>query len=255
MKAVKYGAFDMQANGVVVLETDVYSAPTNKIQADALAERDGALVVKQQYDSKPFTVTGYLRADTQEELEMLMDVFKAAMAVKSQPFEIAHAGGTRRYLASARNDIISRNKRLTTATFSVEFFSPDGMGWDIESTDLIESMNISLHNQSIPILVEGSYKADPIIKVTVNTVTGGTAKTISLGNAETLRSVQVTRTWVAGDVLEMDTLKGELLVNGEPEEYRGALLSFQPGPNALVYNDDFTTRDVTILSSYTRRWL
>jgi len=255
MRAIKFGAFDMQANGVFVVDTDVDSAPTNNIQADELAERDGALVVKQQYTSKPFTVTGYLRKNTPEELDTLMDVFKGAMAIKSQPFDIEHAGSVRRYLASVKNNILTRRGSLTSAVFSIEFLSPDGMGWDTASRSLISSTNVTSSNASLPLVVEGTYKAEPIIRVTINTVSGSTAKTLSVGNANTLRTLSITRTWAAGDVIEMDTLKGQLLVNGLAAEYRGSLLAFEPGANALIYTDDFTTRDVTILSSYTRRWL
>lgn len=255
MKAVAYGTFNMQADGVRVIDTDVYSAPPNKIQADALAERDGSLVTQQQFDSKPFNVSGLLVKSTEEELEDLMDVFKQAMARKNQPFDIQHGSGTRRYLASAQNIIISK-RGLTSAAFSVQFFSPDGMGWDLEARDLISTTNVTLSNVTIPLTVEGSYKADPIIRITVNTVTGGsTNKTISISNAATLRSLSVTGTWTAGTVLEIDTLKGQLLVDGLAREFRGQLPSFDPGEGALVYLDDFTSRDVTILSSYTRRWL
>lgn len=255
MRGLKYGSFDLQSGGVTTVDADVDSAPTNTIQADNLAERDGALVVKQQYSSKPFTISGNLRADTPDLLDALLDTFKAAMAKKKQPFDIEHAGGIRRYLGSARNVTITRRKGFMSALFNVEFLSPDGMGWDITSSTLISSTNITTSNQSLPITVGGSYKAEPIIRITINTITGGTAKTLQVGNGETLRTLSITRNWTAGDVLEMDTLKGQLLVNGQAVDYRGSLLAFEPGANALVYTDDFTARDVTILSSYTRRWL
>ena len=206
MIGVKFGDFDMQANGVIVTGTDVYSAPANNIQADKLAERDGALIVKQQYDSKVFSVEGYIRKDSIAELEQCMDEFKLALSRKSQAFDIDYAGGIRRYLASAQNLMLSKSS-LTTAGFAVQFLSPDGMGWDLESQALIDSANTSLSNTTFAFHVGGSYKSDPIITVTVNTVTGGTNKTITLSNAESLRSISVTHDWIAGDVLEIDSLK------------------------------------------------
>src|SRR5690606_31143491 len=107
----------------------------NQIQADKLAERDGALVVKQQWASKTFSVEGYLRASSETALETLMDTFKQAMALKNQPFDIQHAGSVRRYLASQQNIIISV-VGPSTANFSVQFLSPDGMGWDVDSSAL-----------------------------------------------------------------------------------------------------------------------
>ncbi|MEU2203589.1 hypothetical protein AB0P19_06905 [Microbacterium oleivorans] len=254
MKGIKFGDFDMQANGVTVTDTDVLSPPQNKIQADELAERDGALVVKQQYASKPFTVYGYLRASSATALDTLLDTFKAAMSVRNQPFDIEHAGSVRRYLASQQNIIISQSGP-SVAGFSVQFLCPDGMGWDTEASALISSTNISQSAATIPFVVGGSYKADPYIKITVNTVSGGSNKTVSIGNASTLRTVSITRTWSNGDVVEMDRQKGELLVNGIPHDYRGALLSFDAGAAGITWNDEFTARDVTILANYTRRWL
>lgn len=254
MIGVKYGDFNLQANGVTVTGTDVYSAPTNAIQADELAERDGALIVKQQYQKKTFTVEGIIRKATIVELEQALDAFKLAMSKKNQGFDVDYAGGIRRYLVSAQNNIISQ-RGITSAGFSIQFLSPDGMGWDLDSTVLISPTAVTLSNQTVSLNVGGSYKADPLIKVTVAAVTGGVAKTITLSNAATLRSIAVTRTWVAGDVLEVDALKGSVLVNGAAHDFSGQLLSFEPGDGGLGYLDDFTTRSVTINGSYTRRWL
>ncbi|MDI3211759.1 phage tail domain-containing protein [Arthrobacter sp. AL12] len=254
MIGVSYGDFNMQANGVTVTATDVYSAPTNSIQADELAERDGALIVQQKFQKKAFKVEGLIRKATQQELEQTLDAFKLAMSKKNQGFDVAYAGGIRRYLASVQNNIIS-SRGITSVGFSIEFLSPDGMGWDLESTSLITSASNTTSNTTVSLSVGGSYKADPYIKVTVGAVTGGTSKTITLSNAATLRSIAVTRTWVAGDVLEVDTLKGLVLVNGAAHDFTGQLLSFEPGDGGLGYLDDFTTRSITITSSYTRRWL
>jgi hypothetical protein len=150
--------------------------------------------------------------------------------------------------------MLSKNS-LSTAGFTVQLLSPDGMGWDLESRALIESANTSLSNATFAFNVGGSYKTDPTITLTINTITGGTDKTITLANAESLRSVAVRRNWIAGDVLEIDTLKGTVLVNGGAQDFTGQLLSFEPGVAGLTYLDDFTARDVTITASYTRRWL
>lgn len=254
MIGVSYGDLNMQADGVTVTATDVYSAPTNSIQADELAERDGALIVKQQFQKKMFKVEGLIRKSTRLELEQTLDSFKLAMSKKNQGFDVDYAGGIRRYLASVQNNIIS-SRGITSVGFSIEFLSPDGMGWDLDSTVLISPTAVTSSNQTVSLNVGGTYKADPLVKVTIGAITGGTSKTITLSNAATLRSIAVTRTWVAGDVLEIDTLKGSVLVNGAAHDFSGQLLSFEPGDGGLGYLDDFTTRTVTINGSYTRRWL
>ncbi|NED68293.1 hypothetical protein G3I15_45910, partial [Streptomyces sp. SID10244] len=69
---------------------------------------DGSLVVKQRYLSKTFKVEGIIRKDSIVELEIAIDVFKAAMASRNQAFDIDYAGDIRRYLANAQNVIITR---------------------------------------------------------------------------------------------------------------------------------------------------
>lgn len=254
MIGLLYGTFDMQADGVRVLDTNVYSSPPNKIQADKLAESDGALVVKQQYDPKTFTVDGLLKSATIAGLENLIDTFKAAMAVKNQAFDIDYAGGIRRYLASAQNVIITKTAN-TVASFSVEFLSPDGVGWDVDSTALLTPTGITASNVSNAITVGGTYQAEPLIEVTVNTITGGTDKTLTISNGSTLRGISITRTWTAGDVLEIDSLKKTVYVNDIATEFSGQFPRWEVGAGSITYLDNFTARDVTIEASYTRRWL
>jgi len=112
MIGLKYGDFDLQANGVTTTDTDLYSAPQNAVQADDLAEADGSLIVQQRYKSKTFTITGRLRTDTVALTDQLIDTFKIAMSRKNQAFDIDYAGGIRRYLATAQNIIITRGVPL-----------------------------------------------------------------------------------------------------------------------------------------------
>lgn len=253
---MKYGDYSLNQPGRLwVTETDVYNAPENVVQADELTETDGAIVVKQRYKSKIFSVIGVLRGDSIEDTDALIDEFKEALSRKNMSFDVPYAGGLRRYLATARNIIITRRRGLTTATWSVEFISPDGMGWDLQSIALLEPTGITESNVTSSMTVEGSYKAEPLIEVTVNTVTDGTGKTITLSNANTLRSIRITRDWDNGDKLEIDCQKKTVFVNDVAHDFRGQFLEFEPGDTSIGYIDDFTTRDVTISASYTRRWL
>lgn len=254
MIGVRFGTYDMQADGATVTESDVFSAPPNDIQAVELAERDGSLIVQQRYKAKRFTADGHIQKNTVSELDSTLDAFKAAMATKNQAFDIDYAGGIRRYLASAENIIISRSAP-TSAGFSVEFLSPDGMGWDVESSELLAPSNISTSAQSFAITVGGSYQAEPLITVTLTAVTGGTAKTITLTNGVSLRGISITRTWTTGDVLEIDAMTKTVYVNDVATDFLGQFPVWGTGDGTIEYLDDFTTRSVSITASYTKRWL
>lgn len=254
MIGFKFGTYDMQAAGVVVTSTNIYDAPHNDIQAAELPERDGALIVQQRYKSKPFSVEGYIQKDSVSALESARDAFLTAMSVKNQSFDIDYAGGVRRYLASATNIALGRGAP-TTFSFSVEFLSPDGMGWDLTSSQLLAPSNVSTSAQSFPVTAGGSYQAEPLISVTVSSVTGGTAKTITLSNGVSLRGISIKRTWTSGDVLEVNTLNKTVFVNNVATDFTGQFPIWSTGAGTIEYLDDFTTRNCSISASYTKRWL
>lgn len=254
MIGIKFGDFDMQSGGCRVHDTDVWNSPPNDIQADQLPEADGAVVVKQQYTSKTFTVSGKLQVATLAEFRPLLDSFKQAMAVKNQAFDVDEEGTIRRFLCNAKNVIIAR-QGPTIAGFSVEMLSPDGMGWDLESTSLLDPTGITLSTVQLPVTVGGTYRAEPVVRVTLNTLTGAGDHTVTISNGSTLRSLSVTRTWANGDLLEIDSLNKTVYVNNAPVEFNGQFPRWDIGPGVIGWLDDLTTRDVTISSSYTKRWL
>ena len=244
----------MQDDGVTVTESDIYSAPPNDIQAAELAERDGALIVQQRYKAKRFTVEGHIQKSTVEALESALDAFKAALSIKNQALDIDYAGGVRRYLASAENIILARSAP-TSVGFSVEFLSPDGMGWDVDSSELLAVTSVTNSAQSFAINVGGSYQAEPLITVTLSSVTGATSKTVTITNGVSLRGISITRTWTSGDVLEINSMDRTVYVNDVATDFLGQFPIWATGAGTIEYLDDFTTRSVSITASYTKRYL
>ncbi|GAA1053901.1 phage distal tail protein [Dietzia natronolimnaea] len=257
MIGIRYGQFNLQdpQRGIWVTSTDVYSSPESSIQADTLTQADGALVVQQRYRSKNYSIEGVIRRATVPQLEQAIDEFKMAMAVRNQAFDIDYAGGVRRYLSYANTVTISRNAHGTSARFVVSFLCPDGVGWDVNSSALLEPTGITASGATSPIHVGGTYKAQPTISVTINTITGGTDRVITISNGTTLRGISVQRDWVAGDILEIDSLKMTVFVNNVAVDFTGQFPQWEAGPSSISYLDGFVARDVTLQVAYTRRWL
>ncbi|RAN78020.1 hypothetical protein B5P43_18485 [Bacillus sp. SRB_336] len=252
---IKYGSFDLQSANVTTTDTDIYSAPNNLVQADKIANADGAVIVKQLYDSKTFTLNGILHSDSILATDALIDQFKAAMAMKNQPLDIDFNGMTRRYLATAQNIVVSRNKGLSSAGFSVQMLSPDGMGWDVMSSSLLIPTSVTTANAALAITIGGSYNAEPLITYTVNTLTGTATNTVTVSNGTTLRGLWITRAWTAGDHVEIDALKKTVFVNNVPTDFKGQFPKWDIGPGVISWLDDFSARDATITASYTARYL
>lgn len=257
MIGIRYGQFNLQdpQTGIWVTTTDVYSSPESVIQADTLTQADGALVVQQRYRSKNYSIEGVIRRATTAQLEQAIDEFKVAMGVRNQAFDIDYAGGVRRYLSYANTVTVSRNTHGTSARFVVSFLCPDGVGWDVDSSALLEPTGIPGSGATLPIQVGGTYKAQPTITLTINTISGGAEKVVTISNGSTLRGISVERDWAAGDVLEIDSLKMTVFVNNVATDFSGQFPQWEAGPSSISYLDGFTSRDVTLTAAYTRRWL
>jgi len=256
MTGILFDVFSLQGNGVYTIKTDVYSAPPITIQDEKLAQADGSVIVKKQLAPKVFTCDGYMQMDTTANLDLLLDTFKRALNKQEQNFDIDYAGSTRRYTATPRNMIISREKGLNTCTWSVEFLCANPVGADISSSTLLSPTTISTSSSTAGITVNGSYKAEPKITITITAVTGGTGgKTVTISNASTLRGVAITRDWTAGDVLEIDSLKKTLFINNSVIDFTGQFPMWDPGNSGISYLDNFTTRTVSMTASYYVRYL
>jgi hypothetical protein len=254
MRGIKFGSFNMQTGGCTVTGTDVFSAPTNDIQADELAEDDGSVIVKQRYKSKAFIVEGWLRATTQMAFDALRDSFKLAMAQRNQAFDIDYGSSTRRYLGNASNSALI-DTSPTSCTFSVQFLSPDGMGWDLNSTALLTAAGVTQANQTLGFTVGGTYMCEPLITVTLSALTGGTTKAITISNGDTVRGLTITRTWVAGDQITIDCLNKTVYVNNAPVAFTGVFPTWSVGAATLSWSDGLTTRTAAVNVSHTQRWL
>lgn len=252
---MKYGDYNLQASDVQTATTDIYSNPERNIQIEDLALSDGGVYVAAPLKRKTFQVEGTLRATSIPACDMLIDQLKAGLRLAQQNFDMDYAGGTRRYVATARNLIISRPRGLTRAGWSVEFECASPVGWDIIKTTLLTNYPITLQSMSVPLLIGGSYKADPVLQLTYSSITGGTAKTVKIANDATLRGLSITRNWVAGDVLAIDSLKKTVYVNSRPQDFTGQFPTWDIGAAGLSYVDDFTARTGALSGDYTRRWL
>lgn len=251
---IQFGSFSLQSSTVTSTATDVYSPPKNNVQAEKLAGSDGAVIVRSVLEPKTFRVEGYIRGDTREQTEALINAFNTAVFQPNQAFDIEYGGDTRRYVSTVSNVIIS-TRGTSTATFSAEFICPTGVGSDTYNSILLSPTVLTTSTGTFGISAGGTYLVEPLITLTVIAVTGGTSKRISITNGSTLRGISITRNWIAGDKIELNTLKKTIYVNNAPHEYLGQFPTWTVGPGVIAYSDDFTTRSVSVEAIYVRRWL
>ncbi|GAA1073955.1 phage tail domain-containing protein [Tsukamurella spumae] len=256
MIGMKFGEYNLQdPPRIWVSETDIYSSPESQVQAETLARADGAVVVDQRLKPKPYSIQGVIRRESIAELELAIDELKLAMATVNQAMDLDYANGVRRFLSYPTAPIITRKARNTSALFNVQFICPDGVGWSLDRSVLLNPTTIVDSVVTLPLVVEGTYKAEPELTLIVNAIGSGVARTVTISNEATQRGLSVKRNWLPGDVLQTDSLHKTVFVNSVPTEFTGQFPEWKPGAGGLTYLDDFTSRSVTLDGAYTRRWL
>lgn len=234
---------------------DLYDAPPIDVQDEKLAETDGSVIVKRLLGPKTITINGYMQTADVPSMDALIDLLKKNLNKQNQNLDIDYNGSTRRYTATMKQLAIARQKGLNTATWSAQFLCVSPVGADITSSSLLGATTITSSNQTASIINAGTYMAQPDITVTVNSFTGTTTNTITVSNDKTLRGISVSRTWLAGDLLEIDCLNKLVFVNNAAVAFTGQFPTWDPDNGGINYIDDFSARSITLAATYTARFL
>lgn len=257
MTSIVYNGLNLQTGGFTIEDSDIFAMPANTIQMERLAEEDGSVLVKATYEPKSFSVTGSVIGADIPTTDGLIDTLKTALNTTKQNFDIDWAGSTRRYVATPQNAVITRPRGLAVATFSVTFQCESPAGMDTTGSTLLSATTITTSTSVNSWTVNGSYKAQPVITLTLGSVSStNPTDTITISNGSTLRGLSVVRTWAAADVLAIDCLNKTLYVNNLVTPFTGQFPTWDPGVGTVSYVDTFSTsRSATLSATYTRRFL
>lgn len=245
---ILYDSYNLQANGVTTASLDGYSAPNRELQVENIAGADGGILVEARYRPSTITASGTLQAATQLELETLIQLFKRSLNKVEKELSITDEGSLVTYIATPSVISVERNRGLTRATWQVDFLCSNPFGVTGATTTLLNHTFSAPGFQ--PIEVDGSYKASPLITITINSFTGTGDRTISVQNGKTFAGITLNRTWTAGDEIEIDSLNYSVKVNGSEVDFSGLFPSWETGNGTLYYVDTFTARDVDVLATY-----
>lgn len=240
--------------GLTVTETNPYGMPEYETNGFPLASTDGAALASQYYRKRIINIQCTLTRTSRALLEQSIDTLKSILRPQEKTLQLMIAGSIRLFTATAQNTMITDNAG-GFAKINIEFLCSDPFGYDPYLTTALAQTGITATSQSYNFSVTGTAKQQPIFSITVNSVTGGTNKEISLTLASISAAISVTRTWAAGDVLVIDTHAKTVKVNGTAVDYDGPLPDLEVGTYSALYADEFTTRNVSLTVQYTKRYL
>lgn len=242
MTNLSYDSNSLQTANILTNSIDHFSLPTKTLNLYALAQANRSAIPYISYPSKTITVTGVIVDTTIAGLDARLDTFRSYFVGQDKNLDIDYNGSTRRYIATVNTLTIDRPGGLLYANFSIEFICVIPFGTDTSQTTILNptGRTLAAYTDSYTFAGTAPYQK-PIFTITFTAISGGTTKTVTVGNASNGQSISVTRTWTAGDVLVVDTTLKTVTVNGVAVDFTGAFPEFPPGAQSITYNDNFTT--------------
>lgn len=242
-------------NGFSVLSSDPYKMPRRDLIISDIARTSKSKVNSAFYKEKLITVSCSITRATRALAEQSFDSLMVLLQGLEKAMIINQSGDTRRYTCTLQDCqfTVSGGSYLE---FDLIFECSDRFGYDIATKLLLQITNFTSGQKTDTIQIEGSAPWQvPIFTLTYSVVTTGTNKAVRIGNGSTGQVVVITRNWVAGDVLIINTLTGSVTVNGVEVLAIGALPEFAQGVGYVTYSDDFTARTFSMTVNYNRRWV
>jgi phage-related protein len=228
--------------------------PDIDLKAIDLVRNDGAIVVSSRFKKKVIQVFGYILAPNRQAYEAAFDELKWRLSAKQRSLVLVQAGSERIYTATVSQvteSFVEGGKTYITMQFDCN----DPYGRDGNKQSYTEAA-FTTAVKAIAHTFLGYADILPKFTVTITAVSGGTSKTVNIGNSVTGQQISVTRTWVAGDVLVVDSDTQKVTVNGVVVDFAGFFPVFSPRTAYAQYSDNFTTsRTASVLVEYPKKYL
>lgn len=242
--------------GLMVVATNPYRLGNRQLSTSVLANADRSTTPSAFWTDKKLNVTVEIGRNTRELLDDSIDLLYYYLRELEAPLILSWSTTTRQWNATLANIAFS-DVQGGHAVLDIEFEVSDPLGIDVNSTQLFSTALTGATSTTSLGLVGGTAKWQrPVITITISALTGGTAKTVSVGNSNTGQQVNITRTWTAGDILVIDSKLKKVTVNGTEVAFTGAIPEWQSGQvGSMDYSDNLTTRTRSMVGVYYKRYI
>lgn len=241
--------------GLTVLSTDPYKPAKRSLNSALIAHSDRSRLMSAYYTERNITVRVGITRTTRRLLEQSVDSLMNIIQGREKELVIPQSTGLRTY-TSTFADAVTDKDGGSYLEFELIFSCSDRFGYDIASTLLLQITNYTSSNRSDRLEFGGSAEWQaPVITFTYSVITDGTTKTVTVGNSNTGQEVNITRTWAAGDVVEIDSKNKTVKVNGIEVAFTGAIPEWNTGFGYWYYQDNFSTRTFSGQIRHTRRFV
>jgi hypothetical protein len=247
--------------GLTCVGLPIFVPPKRSLSQYVLANMSKVKVTQGFFTQRVIPITFVITRPTRALLDGAFDSLWPLLAGTEQDLITVESNGQRRYTATW-SDFNLKESKGGYAKFDLLFTCSDQYGYDPTYTLLLDQSPLTSLPQSLVMAdIGGSAEWQaPIFEIWLSALTGGTSASVSLGNPANGQTVTITRTFVAGDYIEIDSQAKTVKVNNVLVDFTGSIPEWQPRPLVLTgqskvtYSDTLTTRSARLRGKYYRRW-
>lgn len=253
---IEFNGYSLQDATIISSDVLAYSGPRRQLITFDIPRADGGGWNGDYFRRREITVSGIIRESSREALEDTLDEFKRAMCRGQGVFTLKVNDEVRQIIATLQNpeEMFARRQgyHITFAPFDLTFLSLEPM-WhslDYSSVGFEGITDLSFPGE---IVVEGTYKAKPVIVIVIDAasgLTGVTFENLTNGNAMTIAAVLV-----AGDVVRIDSEQKSVTVNGVEVDYDGIFPDLETSNNSFTIDFAGTSVNYTATVKYRKTYL
>lgn len=238
--------------GVKIVNYNVTDMPKRDLNNSKLARANRSILTSAEYSEKSVTVSGFIGGEDYIELQDNFDRLKGVIQDVEGIIRVQQGSKTVEYVGTLNG--VTKAHLGPNYEFTLQFTCSNPIGSHYSTFELFPPQTITTATLLKSIVVEGTFIAEPRYTITVNSVTGGTNKTITLLNGGTGKGIKVTRNWVNGDMVSITADSMQVIANTQDEDFSGQFPTFLPGNRTLQYIDDFSSRNITLSAVYNPRY-
>lgn len=241
--------------GVSVLKITPYLPAMRSLSIANIARSNSSKANSAFYTKKEVLVRVGISRTTRRLAEQALDSLMAIIQGQEKWLVVPQSSGFRKFLSTYSNYDV-RVDGGSYIELDLNFECSEMFGYDTTSTTLLTLTNDTSAISSSSITLDGSAPWQvPKYTITYSAISGGTSKTVTVGNGSTGQQVSVTRDWATSDVLTIDAYENTVTVNGNEVDFTGAIPTWEKGVGQITYQDNFTTRTYSSLLTYYKRWV
>lgn len=234
-----FGSFllEDQAAGYSVIAGEPPTAPRT-VGRHALAVRDGSVAVLTRYEEALGSLTVMVTGATFQQTEDRYDALLKTTARSVQALKLGFQD-ERYWLAEFVGTPVVNKITGLYYTVALDYVATSAHAYAAAASSEIDTSalaNVSgnHYSKTVPVDIEGSIKAWPVITIAVPSggPYGMTSIWVTNGDSPTLTTLQVVRAWAADEVLVIDSVAQSVTVDGVEVDYSGQFPALDPADNA-----------------------